>query len=83
MLPEIQQPPRILSNYMAILASVPGLRERLDQFLGSGSPSTFPAELHSKVCAQPVGRLFLPGHVLTMGVDGCRGPICAASAPSS
>ena len=52
MLPEISQPPRILSNVMASLAAN-GLRQKLDAFLETAQPKTFLEWLPDRLRAAP------------------------------
>lgn len=60
LLPEISQPPRILSKYTAALATNKLFKQEVDNYLKTGQPYTFLLELRSK--------LFLPqGQALVGG----------------
>lgn len=60
LLPEISQPPRILSKYTAALTTNKAFKQEVDNYLKTGQPYTFLLELRSK--------LFLPqGQALVGG----------------
>jgi len=53
LLPEINAPPRILSNYTAALTAQKGFKQELDAFLKTGGPLSFVLELRSKLLLPP------------------------------
>lgn len=65
LLPEINQPPRILTDYLAPLAER-GIRQRIDSFMATKQPSDVPSSLVSVInSAQPNGTVAMSLPLLT------------------